>query len=120
MKSTHRPFARTERIGDEMRCILANMFISDIHIPGAGLLTVTNVKVTDDLRIAKIYISFLENKKSINELLQILIAKKNIIRHNVGLKLELKYIPELRFYYDNTTEHAEIIDKLINKIHLND
>jgi len=74
------------------------------------------VKVTNDLKIAKIYISFLENKKRVDELMQNLIDKKKLIRHYIGLEMELRYIPELRFYYDNTMEHAEKIDKLINKI----
>ena len=45
---------------------MANIFLSVIYIPEAGLLTVTNVKVTNDLKIAKIYISFLENKKRVD------------------------------------------------------
>ena len=80
-------------------------------------MTVTNVKVTDDLKIAKIYISFLENKKTAAELIQVLIDKKKLIQHNVGLELELKYLPELRFYHDESMEYAEKIDKLISKIH---
>ena len=100
-----------------MRHILANLFISEVFIPEAGLLTVTKVTVTDDLKIAKIYISFLENSNTVDKLMQQLIVKKKLIRHYVGMELELKYIPELRFYHDDTMEHAEKINKLINKIH---
>ena len=103
-----------------MRNILANIFISEIHIPEAGLITVTNVKLTDNLKIAKIYISFLKNIKAIDELMNIIIGKKKTIRYYVGLELKLKYMPELRFYYDNTMEYAEKIDNLIKKIHHND
>ena len=103
-----------------MRSILANIFISDIHLPEAGLLTVTNVNVTSDLKIAKVYVSFLENKRPVHELLQILIGKRKLIRYYVGLKVELKYIPELRFYHDDTMENAEKIDKLINLIQQDD
>ena len=52
--------------------------------------------------------------------MQLVIAKKNIIRHLMGMELKLKYIPELRFYYDDTMEHAEKINKLIKNIHNND
>ena len=83
-------------------------------------MTVTDVKVTDDLKIAKIYISFLGNKKMVDALIQEIIKRKKVIRHYVGLELQLKYIPELRFYYDDTMEHAENIDKLLNKIHHHD
>ena len=89
-------------------------------MPEAGLLTVTKVEMTSDLKIAKIYISFLEPKKTIDELLHILIDKKKLIRHYAGLQLKLKYIPELRFYYDKTMVYTEKISTLINKIHQHD
>ena len=83
-------------------------------------MTVTNVKVTDDLKIAKVYISFLENKKTVDALLHCLIRKKNIISHLVAIEWKLKYIPELRFYYDDTMHHVEKVEKLINKIRHDD
>ena len=70
-----------------------------------------------DLKIAKIYVSFLGNKKTIDELMLVLKNNTKLIRHYVGLELGLKYNPELRFYYDDTMKHAEKIHKLINKIH---
>ena len=78
------------------------------------------MKVTDDLKIAKIYLSFLENKKPIDEVLEIIKSKHNLIRHHVGLNIELKYIPQLRFFYDDSLEHAQRIDDLIHKIHIDD
>ena len=45
---THKPYKRPNRVGEEMRHFLGNLFISEIFIPEAGLLTVTKVKVTDD------------------------------------------------------------------------
>ena len=103
-----------------MRHILANLFISEVFIPEAGLLTVTKVTVTDDLKIAKVYLSFLENKKPVEDVLEILESKKNLIRRYVGLKLTLKYIPQLKFYYDDSIENAQRIDNLIQKIHKDD
>ena len=78
------------------------------------------MRVTDDLRLAKVYLSFLENKKPVDYILTILGEKNNLIRHHLGQKLTLKYTPQLRFYYDNTMEKAERIDHLIEKIHKND
>ena len=103
-----------------MRHILANLFISEVFIPEAGLLTVTKVTVTDDLKIAKVYLSFLENKKPIEDVLEILESKKKLIRRYVGFKLTLKYIPQLKFYYDDSVEHAQRIDDLIQKIYKDD
>ena len=103
-----------------MRQILAYLFISKVFIPEAGLLTITQVTVTDDLKIAKVYLSFLENKKPIKDILKILKSKQNIIRHQMGLKLTLKYIPQLQFYYDDSIEHAQRINNIIQKIRKDD
>ena len=103
-----------------MRHILGNLFISEVFIPEAGLLTVTKVTVKDDLKLAKVYISFLENKKPVEDVLEILKSKHNLIRHLVGSKLTLKYIPQFQFYYDDSIEHAQRIDDIIQRIHKND
>ena len=103
-----------------MRHILANIFISEIFIPEAGLVTVSKVKITDDLKIAKVYLTFLENKNTIEELLDIIKSKHNLIRFHVGKNLTIKYTPELRFYYDDTLLYCQRIDELIKKIHNND
>ena len=78
------------------------------------------MRVTDDLKLAKVYLSFLENKISVDDILAIFGEKHNLIRYNLGQNLTLKYTPQLRFYYDNTMEQAERIDHLIEKIHKND
>ena len=103
-----------------MRQILGDLFISEVFIPEAGLLTVTKVTLTYDLKRAKIYLSFLANKKPIEDVLEILKSKHNLIRHLVGSKLTLKYIPQFQFYYDDSIEHAQRIDDLIQRIHKND
>ena len=78
------------------------------------------MEVTDDLKLAKVYLSFLENKKPVDDILAILGEKHNQIRYHLGQNLTLKYTPQLRFYYDNTMEQAVRIDHLIEKIHKND
>ena len=103
-----------------MRHILGDLFISEVFIPAAGLLSVTKVTVSDDLKLAKVYLSFLENKKPVEDVLEVLVSKQNLIRHRMSLKLTLKYIPKLQFYYDDTIEYAQHIDSLIQKIHKDD
>ena len=76
--------------------------------------------VTDDLKLARVYLSFLENKKPIEDILKILKAKHKIIRHYVGLKLTLKYIPQLKFYYDDSIKHAQRINDLLKMIKTDD
>ena len=78
------------------------------------------MNVTEDLKIAKIYLSFLENKLPVEDVMDIFISKHNLIRFHLGNKLTLKFIPKLRFYYDDSIEHAQHIDSLLKIIHNDD
>ena len=72
------------------------------------------------MKLAKIYFSFLGNKKTVDELILVLKNKIKLIRHYVGLELKLRYLPELHFYHDDTMQYAEKINKLIKRIHHDD
>ena len=74
------------------------------------------MSVTDDLKIAKVYISFYNNKKTDKELMQLIINKRKLIRYYLGRNISLRYIPELRFNYDDTAEQSDNINKLMSKI----
>ena len=93
------------------------MFISNIFIPEAGLLTVTKVNVSDDLKYAKVFLSFLENKLTVQEVMTIVESKNNLIRKYISTKVTIKYLPQLKYYYDDTFSHVERIENLIEKIH---
>ena len=78
------------------------------------------MNVTEDLKIAKIYLSFLENKLPVEDVINIFISKHNLIRFHLGNKLTWKFIPKVRFYYDDSIEHAQHIDSLLKIIHNDD
>ena len=75
--------------------------------------------VTKDLKIASTYLSFLENKLPTDEVLDIFKFKQNQIRYSLGNKLTLKFVPQLRFYYDDSIVHAQHINSLIEKVKKN-
>ena len=81
----------------------------------SGLITITEVKTSNNLRFSKIYISFIGNKIDPSEL--VIQMNRNIkeYRYQLGKTLKLKYIPEIKFYHDNTLEEVEKINTLINK-----
>ena len=81
----------------------------------SGLTTITEVKTSNNLRFSKIYISFIGNEIDPSEL--VIQMNQNIkeYRYHLGKTLKLKYIPEIKFYHDNTLEEVEKINTLINK-----
>ena len=115
-----KPYKRSERMSDEIRSILGGIFISEFQIKDAGLLTISKVEVTSDLRLAKIFISLLGSKKSPEEIIDYLKHNRKIIRYHLGNKLNAKFVPDLRFYYDDTLKKAEKINTLLSEIRKNE
>jgi ribosome-binding factor A len=115
-----KPYKRSDRMSDEIRSILGGIFISDFKIKDAGLLTVSRVDLTSDLRLAKIFISLLSSKKAPEEVVDYLKHNRKVIRYHLGNKLNTKFVPDLRFYYDDSLKKAEKIGTLLNKIRKND
>ena len=87
-----------------------------IKIQGSGLITITKVKTSHNLRFSKIYISFIGNTITPDEVIEQMNTNINEYRYHMGKTLKLKYIPEIKFYHDNTLEEMEKINTLINKV----
>ncbi|MCB2204232.1 30S ribosome-binding factor RbfA [bacterium] len=108
---------RTERVAQLIKQQISDTLMRDIETGGFGLLTVTEVMVTPDLRIAKVYVSHYQSGKSDDEVLAFLEEHAKEIRMAVGKSVRLKFTPELRFYIDQTLDRVERLEELIRKIH---
>lgn len=111
---------RTEKVAEEIRHQIADVFkkeLSDLHI---GLVTVTRVRVSPDLKQAKIYLSFIGNKEPAEKCLDRINLRKKQIRMELSHRIHLRYVPDLNFYFDDTIEYANHIDELIKQIHKNE
>ncbi|MDT8323071.1 MAG: 30S ribosome-binding factor RbfA [Bacteroidota bacterium] len=108
---------RTERVAQLIKQQISDTLTRDIETDGYGLLTVTDVMMTPDLRIAKIYVSHFHSGKSDEDVLAFLDGHAREIRMAVGKSVRLKFTPELRFYIDQTLDKVERLEELIRKIH---
>ena len=86
------------------------------EISGLGLVTISKVMISPDLKIAKVYLSFLGNKDPIDVCLEKINEKKKHIRYLLAKHIVLRYMPDLMFYHDDTIEYADKIQKLLNTI----
>ena len=82
---------------------------------GLGLATVTKVKTAQNLRFSRIYLSFMGNSVDPEELVKLMNYNIKEYRFHLGKELQIKYVPQIKFYYDNTFEEMEKINKLIHK-----
>ena len=83
------------------------------------MFSVTHVDVTRDLRYAKVYISVYEEEKR-QPMMKALKGAAGFIRHNLGLRVQLRYTPELLFELDTTIEYGVHIASLLNQVRKNE
>ncbi|MDP8261392.1 MAG: 30S ribosome-binding factor RbfA [Candidatus Kappaea frigidicola] len=87
----------------------------EIHSPEIGIITITNIKASPDLRQAKVYVSFIGNEDD-KKALKALKASVKPIKKILSQRTKLRFTPELYFYKDDTVEELQKIDKLFDKI----
>lgn len=110
-------FKRSRRVSELLREEISRIITQQLKDPLIGIVTVTSVKLTDDLKLARVYVSVLGDKKNRQESLRGLERATKFIRSEIGHKTNLKYAPELKFYYDATIDYAQNIESLLKKIH---
>jgi ribosome-binding factor A len=84
-----------------------------------GMVTVTGVEVSKDIRYARVYATVLGNNEIIKSSLETLNNASSFIRMSLGTKIILKHLPELTFHYDSSMAEGMRIDKLIEQIKIN-
>lgn len=82
-----------------------------------GLITITEVRMSADLRIARVYISIFGPTDVRETTLKMLESNKKEIRLLMAARIRLKYTPELHFHLDETLDRVEAINNLIKRIH---
>ena len=118
MPDSHRTaIPRSLRVAEEVQRILGDVFLTKVRVLSAGMLTVTDVNITRDLRIARVYLSFLNPSVPKEEVLAELLRHRKEIRYHLGNELRAKYVPDLRFYLDDSAEHSSRIQTIIENLH---
>jgi ribosome-binding factor A len=84
------------------------------------LITITNVKLSPDLRLATVYFSVFNNKEGKEKIEHSLKKEASFLRTQLANNIKIKYIPDLRFIYDDSAEYYNHINYLIKKIHEDD
>jgi len=109
---------RRQRVADEIKRIIGEIFIKDLPPAGSCLVTVTNVRITSDLREAKIYLSiYCDDVDKRRQGLKNIIKRGSYIRGLLGNRISLKYVPKLFFFEDDTLDYVDNIERLIQSVH---
>lgn len=110
---------RIDKVENLIKEEISLIFLHKLQSPDFGFLTITNVKVSPDLKIAKVYISIFEKEKRESALEKVR-SKAGFIRSELASRLTIKFTPELKFFLDESLDYVEKIEVLIKKIHEDD
>lgn len=109
---------RQQRFGGVIQQDLAEIFLREGNawLPGT-MITVTRVRMTPDLGIARVYLSFF-NTSNAEEAIQTIQSRTKEIRYKLGSKIknQAKNVPALEFFEDNSAKYSEQLDQLFDEI----
>jgi ribosome-binding factor A len=110
------PNKRPQRVGDLIREIICEMLLRDLSDPRLESVTLTEVEVTADLKLATVYFSAMGNPSREETSLHGLQSATGYIRKKLGKELRLRYVPDLQFKVDQSFEYGSKIDRLIRTL----
>ena len=122
-QSNQRPFSQRQlRVGELVKQNLGELFIrNEAKIPliNSRLITVTEVRMTPDLKTARVYVIPLGGIET-KETVKILTEYSHLVRKALSKRLDIKFLPKLTFVEDNSFEYAEKIERIIKENKYND
>ena len=111
---------RASRIGDQVLREIADLLMRKVNDPRVKGTTLTGIGMSNDLKHARVYYSVLGDEHEILETQAGLDSAKGYIKREIGLRLELKYMPEIVFKHDPTLATGEQMEKLFQQIRKDD
>jgi ribosome-binding factor A len=109
-------YRRSERVGDLLLEVIAELLRKEIHDPRLQWLNLTGVKVSRDLKHARIFFNLLASTAEKDKVAAGLRSAAGFLRSRAGKKLNLRFVPAIEFVYDDSENEARRIDALLDKI----
>jgi ribosome-binding factor A len=103
---------RVERVADQIRGCLANCVLQELRDPGLGFITITQVKLSPDLRHAIIFVTVMPPEKR-EESLAALNRARPFLRRALAREIRLRFTPELKFLYDDVFEGGLRLEQIL-------
>jgi ribosome-binding factor A len=107
---------RTHRVGDQILKEISNLLLRKVKDPRLKGVSVTDVVMSRDLRHAYVYYSLFwkgQQKKEAHEGFE---SAKGFIRREIGERLQLRYVPDIQFRYDESLDYGQKMERLLAKL----
>jgi ribosome-binding factor A len=107
---------RPERVADMLREEIAQIVGYELEDPRVTMVTVTDVRVSENLRDARVYVTVAGEEAEVKEAMVALRHAAPYVRKQVGLSLNLRHTPEIHFVRDTVEEQGARVDQLLAEI----
>lgn len=111
---------RTAQVESTLQRGISEIIQREIADPRVGLVTITRVKVSGDLRFATVYVSFLEDVEKDSIAYSALKSSLGFIKRRLNDYVKMRYVPYIELVYDDTSKKAERIERLMKKVAADD
>jgi ribosome-binding factor A len=111
-----KPFARSDRVSGQVQKVLSEILLKKIKDPRLEAATITSVKMSRDLKFARVYFVTSGGKESIKEAVEGFKSALGYVKRKLASQLGLRYMPELRFFYDDSFDYGSHIDEVIKAV----
>ena len=109
-------YSRADRVSGLIQQALSEILLKGVKDPRLEMATITHVKMTRDLRIARIYFSVPGGSEKIEAAREGFKSALGFVKASMGRKLGLRYMPDLEFYYDESFDYGAHIENLLDSI----
>ncbi|MBK6778899.1 MAG: 30S ribosome-binding factor RbfA [Gemmatimonadales bacterium] len=110
------PKRRPDQVGETIRQVVADALLTELRDPRIGFVTVTEVRVTNDLAVATIRVSIMGEDAERDAALEGLGSAAGYLRKLVAQALSVRIVPELRFELDRGQEHSARINQILSEL----
>ena len=108
--------SRVEKTAQQLKKVVSQILLLEIKDARIGFVTVTRVRLTQDLKIARIYYTAIESSVKKNDIQKGLDSASGYIRKLVAQRMKIKFTPEIKFYFDDTLEESLRVEKILDEL----
>ena len=109
---------RSVRVGDQIQKEVSITLLERVKDPRVKGVTVTGIRLSDDLKQARIYYSVMGSRDQVEKAQAGLDSARGFVKRQIGLRMGLRYVPEITFVHDSSLEKGSYMDKLFVEIGL--
>jgi ribosome-binding factor A len=111
---------RSEKVASLIKEEMSKILLYDTVLETSAFLTVTNLHMSPDLKIAKVYLSIYDSVEKKETVINELTRRKGELRHLLGSRIRLKFTPDLQFYVDESLDRVDSLERIFKQIRNNE